>query len=772
MNGLQEIRVPGVVIHVANAFNPDRNRLVEPVSQACTIREWMASQGIEEFSQPTFCLFNGEALLRAEWGRTVIGSGDVCTFVALPHGGGGGGGGKNPLRIVMNIVVLVASIYTGGVVGAAYGATWGAVAGAAVSVVGGALVNALVPVPKPAAASFSGNDSGFGSASPTYSIQAQANSARLGQVIPSQYGRHKVFPDLIVNEPWSEYIDNEQYLNQPMSLGLGLYDVERIQIGETSIDNFEEVTYEIVEPGQAVSLFDVNVITRTEVASQELKGTNEQEGDGYVGPFVLNPVDTLAHKVGIDVACPRGLYYANDSGTLSSRSVSWVVECRQIDEDDQPVGSGDWVTLGSETLTDAKNSVIRKTYNYDLPSHDRYEVRLRRTNAKDLSDRAGNELVWGALKAFVEGPTSFDNVSLLLVRMRATNNLSQRSSRMVNVIQTRKIPIWDDGLQAWSEPEPCRAIAWALADICRSSAGAGLSDNRIMISDLVDLDADWSARGDQFDGVIDSKLTIWDALKTVCRCGRAVPVQQGGIVRFVRDAPKSIPVAMYGPRNIVKNSFEISYLMPNEDTADAVKVEFFNERTWKPDSVTCKLEDSEAVKPGTMKLLGSVVRAHSKREGDYEAAANRYRRIFVNFRTELDGMIPTYGDLIMVTHDMPRWGQGGEVIEWVEESGLLRLSEPLEWQDGVSHFIGLRGRNGILTGPYLCEPGDQPDLVRVLEPLEIDPYTGTEEERTYFSFGPDGNWGKLCRFLSCVPRNGGEQLEITAVVEDSRVHVN
>ena len=35
------------------------------------------------------------------------------------------------------------------------------------------------------------------------------------------------------------------------------------------------------------------------------------------------------------------------------------------------------------------------------------------------------------------------------------------------------------------------------------------------------------------------------------------------------------------------------------------------------------------------------------------AAANRYRRKTVTFSTELEGLIPTYGDLIAVSHDMP-----------------------------------------------------------------------------------------------------------------------
>lgn len=792
MSAVQTINRPGVVVHVANAFMPDRDRAVRPVPHAMTVRAWLDAQGIDEFAVPTVCLFNGAALMRADWEATMIRPGDICAFVALPHGGGGGGGGKNPLKTVLSIAIMVAGAYVGGVaagwfadsvlMGGAMGPLtasqmltakiFGGVVGGIVSMAGGALLNALIPPPKPSAAAFSSNFGSLPAPSPTYSLQGQGNSARLGQAIPAQYGRHRVFPDLIMAEPWAEYIGNEQYLYQPHCLGLGEYDIERIRIAETDIANFEEITYEVVPPGGAITLFDVNVITRPEVSGQELKGTNEQTGDGYMGPFTLNPVDTTANEAGVDIVFPRGLYYANDAGGLDSKTITWVVEAREIDDDDLPVGAGTWSTLASESHTASTNTAIRLSYKYTLPVAGRYEVRLRRTDAKDTSSRAGHEIRWSGLKAFVDGPETFANVTLLLVKMRATDNLSQRTARAVNVIQTRKLPVWDAGTQTWSAPQATRSLVWAACDVAKAEYGAELTDARLPLADLAALDATLAARGDTFDGVFDTKTTVWDALTRIARCGRAVPILQGGIVRVVRDGPQSLPVAMFGPRNIVKGSFKVAYVMPSDDTADAVIVEYFNERTWKPAEVTVKLADSAAEKPATVSLFGCVTLAHATREGDYMAADNRYRRKMVTFRTELEGMIPTYGDLIAVTHDMPRWGQGGEVVDWDDAAEVLTLSEPLEWTAGETHYIALRKRDGSLAGPYQCEAGAAADEVHLLEALTMTPYVGSAEERTYFTFGPGEKWSQLCRTLAVKPRNGGEQVEITAVAEDSRVHVN
>jgi predicted phage tail protein len=102
--------------------------------------------------------------------------------------------------------------------------------------------------------------------------------------------------------------------------------------------------------------------------------------------------------------------------------------------------------------------------------------------------------------------------------------------------------------------------------------------------------------------------------------------------------------------------------MPGDDTADSVKVEFFNEKTWKQDEIIASLPDSAGEQPASVSLFGCTDKNQAIREGMYMAAANRYRRRIVSFRTELEGMIPTYGDLIAISHDMPRWGEAGDIL--------------------------------------------------------------------------------------------------------------
>lgn len=736
--------------YFTNPCLPDRGRVSRVLKDGKSVWRIIKEQNVD-LTVPVLCLLNDKPLLRKDWEKELP-CGSLVSLVALPLGGGGGG--SNPVNVVMTVAVIVASVYTGGAVGAAYGSAWGAAAAAAVSVGGGILVNTLVPTPK---ASLNGMTSSAYTQSPTYSLQAQGNEARLGSPIPVIYGRHLIYPDFAA-QPYYRYQNNEQYVYQLHCIGQGYYDVEQIRIEDTPVSSFKEITYQVIWPHGKNMLFDEDVVTSAEVAGQELLK------DEVCGGFVLNPAETVVSKIEIDVAFQRGLYYANDSGGLEAKSVSWQVEARLIDNEDRLLG--EWFVLGTESVSASSVNGIYKTYAYAV-TEGRYEVRARRLDVKDESSRAGHEIRWVSAKGYIVSEKDYGNVTLLAVVMRATDNLSQRSSRMVNCIVTRKLSSWSPG-RGWSEPAPTRSIAWALADILKADYGAKLPDKSVDLEALYRLDKVWSSRGDTFNAVFDSKLTVYEALTRVARTGRAVAFIQGGVVRFVRDEPKTVPVAMFGPRNIVKNSLSIQYVMPSEDTADSVCVEYFSEDTWKTNEVTGTFAGSASDKTATVELFGCTNREQAHREAVYMALANRYRRRIVTFSTELEGLIPAYGDLIAVTHDMARWGTGGEITA---ADGLkLTLSEPVSFTEGKKNVLALRDKNGSLAGVYEAEKTEDASVVVLKTKPDIEIMTGTEAERTHFAFGTADKWCVYARVTGIRPRSN--QVEITAVIEDSRVHQN
>jgi len=701
---------------------------------------------------PYICLVNGAPLLRAGWRRRVR-DGDQVAFVTLPQGGGNG---SQVLAVVAMIAVSIWAPYAGGWMATQLGtAGLAPVFTGATMVAGAALISAVIPPPKPASA-----NAPLAGPSPTYSLQAQGNMARLEAAIPVQYGRMMCYPDFAA-QPYAEYVGNNQFLYQLLCIGQGEYDVEAIRIEDTPLSSWEEITYEVVQPGGTLTLFPANVVTSSEVAGQEmLTGT-------YLGPFVANAPATQCNAIGVDFVMPRGLYFANSSGGLDDVSVSYQVEAQPINDAGASIGS--WVVLGTETFTAATSTPQRLSKRYGVGAG-RYQVRVRRNDTKLTASTYGHEIAWAGLRAYLPETRNFGQVTLLAMRMRATNNLSQQASRKVNVIATRRLRTWNPST-GWSSTAPSRSIVWALADACvNTEYGARLPDAMVDLAALYQLDSVLAARGDYFDGRMDNAMPFWEALTKIAQAGRIRPYRQGGIVRFARDAAASVPVALFSMRNIARGSFSVTYLMPTDETADSVEVAYFDPTRWAQQRVVSSLAGSTALKPARIDMtLGVTGRAQAHREGLYQAACNRYRRRIIRFATEMEGFIPSMGDLIAIAHDLVQWGQSAEAVSWTAGTKTLVVTEALNWGGSAPYYIGLRKRDGSMEGPFTVTQGANTRTLVLATLPTFTPYTGQAEERTHVVFGWGNTWRQLARVVAVRPR-GLHLVEIEAVNEDANVH--
>lgn len=744
------------VVTVHNPFQPALHREVKAIRRRCRVRKLAPNT-----QQPFICLHNGAPLLRADW-DTFISDGDVVAFVTLPQGGGGGG--SNPLKLIISLAI---SYFSGGLAAGllgpamagtevAFGITAGQLLGGAISFAGKMLLNVMMPDGGGPKAPSTHQAAALAAPSPTYSIGAQGNAARMGSPIPSIYGRHLIYPDFGA-EPFTEYAGNEQYLYQLFVIGQGEYDIEAIRIEDTPIASFAEITYEVKSNGEQVTLMPTNVSTASEVAGQELSAT-------AVGPFVVNPAGTTANYISVDVVAPRGLFYANDNGGLDAVSASFKAEARQINDAGTAIGS--WLTLGTHTLNAATTTPQRNSYRYTLATPGRYEVKLTRLDAKATGSRYGHELDWAMARAYLPGVQNYAGVTVVAMRMRATNNLSAAASRKVNMIVTRKLPIWNG--TTWSAPTATTNPAWALADILRADYGAKASVSRIDLAQLLTLSSTWAARGDSFNGIFDNKQTVWEALGIVARAGRCKPYLQGGIVRFTRDQTVSLPVALFNMRNIVRGSVKMTYLVTGDETADAVEVTYFDAATWSNKTVQASLPGHSADRIAKVSMFGITGRDQAWREGRYMAAANRYRRQLITFTTDMEGLIPSFGDLIAIAHDRPTWGTSGEITAYDSGTKVVTLTEPVTFTVG-NHYCAFRKRDGSFSGPWLVTAGVDAYHVVLDVALDFTPDLGSDRERTYFSFGPGEEYRKLARVTAIKPR-GMNRVEITCVNEDAAVH--
>ena len=722
-----------------------RGRQVFGLHEPTSIRNAVRDLGVD--SARMIVSIDGDFWLRARWDE-VIPADTVVILLPVAHGNGG----SNPLQAVLMIAVVVASIYTAGAVGAAYGAGYGAAAGAAVQIGGSLLVNALVPPPR-----VNTNLTGA-SASPTYGLQSNGNTARLLDAIPAVYGHMKTTPDL-ASQPYTEYVGNEQYLYQLFCVTLGKYQVESILIGDTPVGNFSEIDYEILAPGQPVTLFPDNVVTSSEVGGTELQAPND--GGDWVGPFVASDAGTQANFIGIDLVLPSGLFYANDDGSFGTLALTVEFQAQPID--DSGAAAGGWIELDLREFRMATIQPQQLSYRYSVPPA-RYQVRGRRTTNLNTDSRAQNRVQWTGMRAYLPSERYYGNVTLIAMRARATNNLNSNSAHEVNVIGTRILPVWDG--ESWSE-QPTRSIAWAFADACRNADySAGLPDYRVDLDTLLELDATWSARGDTFSGTFDTKGTFWDALTTIAAAGRAIPMYNGDIVSIVRDELLTARTGTFAPKNILPGSFSIQYSFYTDDSPDSVQVQYFDETTWSWQDVMCVPAGSAGVNPSQLKMVGITNRQQAWREGIYKAYANQDQRKQVSWSTELEGLIPSFGDLLGISHDLPQWGISGAVEG--ADGDIVFVDQQLEWTVGAQHYVLFRALDGSGVGPFrVIQPAGNTDdmLMQLVDglPAGFEFSDGFSAEPTQFMFGP--GLDKLVqdvRLVSASPGDGN-QVDMVAV---------
>ena len=743
--------------------NPMQGEQVIPMFEYCPSVDTQLREWIPPGCGRCLLVVNGVALMQNEWHRPVL-PGDVIDWHLLSCGGGNNNGTSR--QVLSIIAVIVIAYFTAGL-GTAAGGTLSAVEVAAVSIglniAAQVLINAIIPIK---AVDVTGVSAGS-----VYNVALSANQARLNQPIPVIYGRMRTYPDFAA-QPYSYYDnDNNQFYAAVFCIGQGSFAIERVQIDDTNIRNFSNVSYRIRGPGQALTLVAPNVITVPEVAGVELKA------GVYTAGFTVCAAGYSVTRIEVDIGMDQGIGYMENDGSITPFPLDLGVYYRYIDDFGVPTSG--WTTLMTPNITGATRTPVRRTFGADITTPGRLEVRMARLTIAHADD---NHFVttanWTSLRAKVSMPSAplHANATHLEVLMQANEQLSGLNQRKVNVIARRKLPVWRMVSSVLTEQpaEEYRGIAWAIADIWRATYGARQPITTADMDTLYRLEQVWSARQDRLDILFDTRITVKEALKIVSQVGRSVAYQRMGMLTVARDEQQDTPVTGFGGRNIVPGSVAITYLLPTPETADAVIIEYFDNRIWDWVPITCPVPGvTTPVNPVTVRVAGITGSYHAQREGLKMAAENLYRRKFPKWQTELLGRLPTYGSGVLFAPAMPGWAQSGDVVDF---SGLtLVLSEPVTFTAGVANYISLLKIDGSYTAAIAVTPGADAYTVTLAASPGFSPIVAdAERERTRYIFGPGSQKSMMVRLLGVQYKGhsggSGPLVELTGVVEDDRVH--
>ncbi len=662
---------------------------VFPGASALKQRSGRADAPIGESADATIAAaIDGRPVPRAAWAETRLRDGQIVTLRAVA----GDGGDKNPLRILLQLAVIVASVFVPPLITSSLFGQ--AAIGAAISIVGGLIINAIAPLPGPDTAQAAQIE-------PVYSLTGGANRARAYQPLLLVLGQHRVFPDLGAAE-YTEIVGDDQFLHQIFNFGLGALEVDELSIGDTPLDAFEDVHTEFGDAQGRITLVAGNVDTEAGAALEDTA-------------FIERTTAGETRRLGIDLA--GRLFRVDDDGEIRANSIDVEIEWEPAD------GSGP-VERRTVTLTHESQRPLRRTLSYDTARPGAWTVRVRRTTDPDTSDRVYDEIAWAALRAYQSDTADYEGQTRLGLRIRASGQLFGRLDRLSAIVR-QKVPTWDGA--RWTGPMPSsnpaylfRWYARGLRIAGRLVAGVGLAPGRVDDEALIEW-GDWcAAQGLRCDFVIDRALSHAEVLTLIARCGRAAVTWQTGRIGVIWDAVGRPATALVTPGNIVAGSFRVEYA--TGQAAEEVAVRYIEpDLDWQYNTLrrTVPGAGAQPASTATITLLGVTGRAQAAMACNLQAARQLYHRRRLIWEMAAEGLSLARGDVVTITHSLIDGGAAGRLTGGT--AGRIRLDRRVDPGTGAAPQLLLRLLDGTVHQTAVSRPpGPAPDGAPGSESGETD----------------------------------------------------
>ncbi len=674
-------------------------------------------------------------------------AGHVITVRPVPMGGGGD---KNILGTILSIAVLAAAaVVSGGALAGALGPAFaagglGATALAAgISVVGGMLVNAIAPPPKPRLPELGGAQE---QVSPTLFIEGARNQARPYGVIPRVFGRHRMLPPLAAQQ-YTEIQGDEQFVRGMVTWGYGPVAVEDLRIGDTPISTFSDVQLET----RAGAGGDAAISLYPNAASEMPVGTllvDNQEGATFNGTGWQERRTAIeADEISVDITLPQGLYIIWDDGRRRAAQIVFMVQYR-------PAGGGAWNGIPNLEKTTNHPAAIRLSARFAVP-RGQYDVRVAFGSFQQAE--SGENIVqiitqayWSALRAFRnEEPLAHPGLARTAFRIRATDQLSGPVDT-INGVVTSVMRDYDGS--DWETIQATRNPASHMLEVLTEHRDGAAPANpyRANARAVADERIDWeafeafhdrcAAKGWSFDHVVDYRTSVWQLLSLIATAGRASPGIVDGKWSVVMDMPQVSAVQMFTPRN--SWGFRFEQVFP--DHPHALRCGFLNaDKDWQADELTVYADGFDASSatriegvdyPGVTSPAGVWARAR------FDIAQARLRPAEYSISVDVENLTVTRGDLVEVAHDVLIIGQNyGRLASVTEAGGLvtaLVLDDLATMEAGKSYAVRIRRRDLTSTLVAVVTDAGETDTLALATPTSaasLDVAAGD-----LFAFGESG----------------------------------
>lgn len=588
------------------------------------------------------------------------------------------------------------------------------------------------------------------------SITGSSNRVASFKPIPRLYGTFQFFPPIpMTARPFTEVVGSDQYFRMLLCLGYGPLEIggvtvgkgyskatqatnfsgSPIRIGETDINLFEDVEYEIGTPDQ-MTLYTDQVIEINPAFSSGFNNPDELSPVresfffefGNMGfdsffkdenVFAIRTTEPDADEISIDIAA--SLFSVDDKAKTKKAAIIFDIEYREV-------GDTEWIIAKKDfKVESAKKETVREGFRWAVPTG-QYEVKLtRKKTLHNAKTSISNQASWTSLRTIrTRQPFKVEDTVVMSLRIKATDQLNGRIENL-SVLATSVLPVYDGN--SWTT-EASNNPAWVYADIWTGNA-----NRRPLALSELDADAlkDWADYCDEeglsYNNVFDSSGTTLNRAGEVAGAGLASwQFNPDSKISVVRDVSQTLPKMVISPRN----SFGFNYELSSVQVPEGLRVQFVDDRTWENTERLVfddGFDESNATTYETIQAKGVTNPDQAWKYGRYHIAQQRLRPERYTFNQDVQHLRYQRGDLLTLQQDVISVGLGaGRVREvTLNNEGLvsqIKTDEIFEESTSVSNYgIKIQRSDGTISNTAVTPIGGFPtnELQLTTPTFDVEP---------------------------------------------------
>jgi len=450
----------------------------------------------------------------------------------------------------------------------------------------------------------------------------------------------------------------------------------------------------------------------------------------------------------IVIEMPYGLYYTKDSGSLANATVKVKAQYRKVGATDWT----DWALLKSGVITAKKNTTVRRVYRIDNLDPAQYEVRCQCYYKSGTSTRYSTRVYWTQLSHIIYNDFARPNKVLIGIKALATDQLSG-SEPTVCCTQTRsKVNVWNPYTNQY-EQKPATNPYWACYDLihnCKYLKNINTGQYEYLVegnpvsridypsfSENAAYSAELDSDGDprfELNLYIDTEISFQDALARIAVVGRGIVLPRGTKYSCICDKP-AVPTQIFTMGNITEKSLKGKF-QSIKDRSQCIEVDFFNkEKSYKQDIAVYFGDEfnttTQVPNPTKVTRYGITKYKYAYRDAIFLYKGNKYLKRTQNWEADIDAIACRPGDVVLLQHNVPKWGAaGGRIVSATENT--VTLDQEITLLPGKTYAVEIRLKTDSRVNRVVTAVG-QETITRMLN-LTV-PFADIPERYDVFAFG-------------------------------------